>query len=162
MLTTKNLVSVHYHTGNSCYASYPPPVPLPLITCSVTQSCLILCTSWTATRQASLSFTISQSLLKLMCIKLVMPSNHLILCRIPFSSCLQSFPAAVSFPTSWLFASGAQSIGASTLVSVLPLNIQAWYPFGLSGLISLQSRDSQESSLISEFESINSSVLSFL
>ena len=53
-------------------------------------------TPWTAARQASLSITNSQSLLKLMSIELVIPPNHLILCR-PFSSCLQSFPASGSF-----------------------------------------------------------------
>ena len=59
-------------------------------------------TPWTTTcQQASLSFTVSQSLLKLMSIELVMPSNRLILCH-PFSSCLQSFPASVSFPMSRL------------------------------------------------------------
>ena len=54
---------------------------------------------------------------------------------IPFSSCLQSFPG--SFPMSRLFTSGGQSIGASA--SVLPMNIQGWFPLGLTGLISLQS-----------------------
>ena len=57
-----------------------------------------------------------------------MPSNHLILCC-PFSSCLQSFPAWWSFPMIWLFASGYQSIGASA--SVLPMNIQGWFPLGI-------------------------------
>ena len=51
-----------------------------------------------------------------------MPSNHLILC-IPFYSCPQSFPASVSFPMSWLFTSGGQSIGAPALTSVLPMNL---------------------------------------
>ena len=58
----------------------------------------------------------------------------------PFSSCPQSFPASGSFPMSWLFASGGQSIGASASASVLPKNIQGWLPLGLTGLISLQSR----------------------
>ena len=57
-----------------------------------------------------------------------------------FSSCLQSFPASRSFPVSWLFTSGGQSIGASASASVLPVNIQGWFPLGLSGLISLQSK----------------------
>ena len=57
----------------------------------------------------------------------------------PFSSCLQSFPASGSFPVSWLFASSGQSIGTSALASVLPMNIQGWFPLGLTGLISLQS-----------------------
>ena len=56
---------------------------------------------------------------------------------IPFSSWPQSFPASGSFPMSQLFTSGGQSIGAST--SVLPMNIQDWFPLGLTGLISLQS-----------------------
>ena len=55
----------------------------------------------------------------------------------PFSSCLQSFPASGSFLMSWLFTSGGQSIGAS---AVLPMNIKGWFPFGLTGLTSLQSK----------------------
>ena len=58
----------------------------------------------------------------------------------PFYCCLQSFPASRSFPMSWLFASGGQSIGASASASVLPVNIQSWFPLGLTGLISLQSK----------------------
>ena len=57
---------------------------------------------------------------------------------IPFSSHCQSFPASGSFPMSQLFASGGQSIGASASASVLPMNIQDWFPLGLTGLISLQ------------------------
>ena len=56
----------------------------------------------------------------------------------PFSFCPQYFPASESVPMSWLFASGGQSIGASA--SVLPMNIQDWFPLGLTGLISLQSK----------------------
>ena len=59
---------------------------------------------------------------------------------VPFSSCLQSFPASGSFPMSQLFAWGGQSIGASALASVLSMNIQGWFPLGLTGLISLQSK----------------------
>ena len=59
---------------------------------------------------------------------------------IPFFSCPQSFPASGSFPRSWLFASGGQSIGASASVSVLPKNIQGWFPLGLTGLISFLSK----------------------
>ena len=58
---------------------------------------------------------------------------------IPFSSCLQSFPASGSFPRSQFFASGGQSIGVSASASVLPMNIKDWFPLGLTGLISLQS-----------------------
>ena len=57
---------------------------------------------------------------------------------IPFSSCLQSFPASGSFPMIWLFASNGQSIGASA--SVLPMNIQDWFPLGWTGWISLLSK----------------------
>ena len=56
---------------------------------------------------------------------------------IPFSSCLQSFPASRSFQMSQLFTLGGQSIGVSALASVLPMNIQDWFPLGLTGLISL-------------------------
>ena len=58
---------------------------------------------------------------------------------VPFSSCFQSFPASGSFPMSQLSASGGQSIGASASASVLPMNIQDWFPLGLIGWISLQS-----------------------
>ena len=59
---------------------------------------------------------------------------------IPFSSCLQSFPASESFPVSQFFASGGQSIGVSASASVLPMNIQDWFPLGWTGWISLQSK----------------------
>ena len=59
---------------------------------------------------------------------------------VPFSSCLQSFPASVSFPMSQPFASGGQSIRASVLESALPKNIQVWFSLGLSGLISLPTK----------------------
>ena len=66
------------------------------------------------------------------------------------------------FPMSQFFASGGQSIGVSASASVLPINIQDWFPLGWTGLISLSPRDSQESSPMPRFKSINSSVLSFL
>ena len=78
---------------------------------------------------------------------------------IPFSSCPQSFPASGSFPVNQLFSSGGQSIGASASASVLPMNVQGWFPLGSTGLISLQSRNSQESSPTQQFESINSLAL---
>ena len=126
-------------------------------------SCVqLFATPWTAACQVSLSFTISQSLLKLMSIESVMPSNHLILCC-PFS-CPQSFPASGSFPMSRLFASGSQSIGASASASasVLPVNIQTWFPLGLTGSSLCCPRDSQESSPAPQFKSIHSSKLSLL
>ena len=72
-------------------------------------------------------------------ITLVSSSNHLILCR-PLLTRLQTFPASGSFPMGQFFASGGQSIGASASTSVLPMNIQDWFPLGLTGWISLQSR----------------------
>ena len=87
--------------------------------------------------QASLSLTISCSLPKFMSNELVMPSNHLILC---YTSCHRSFPASGSFPVSWLFMSGGQSIEASASASVLPKSIQGWFPLRLTGLISLLSK----------------------
>ena len=70
-----------------------------------------------AAHKASLSFTISQSLLRLMSIQVVMASNYLILCR-PLSSCPQSLPASGSLPVSWLFTSGGQSVRALASASV--------------------------------------------
>ena len=59
---------------------------------------------------------------------------------VPFSSCLQSFPASVSFPMSQFFVWGGQSIGVSASTSVLPMNTQDWCPLGWTGWISLQSK----------------------
>ena len=59
---------------------------------------------------------------------------------VPFSSCLQSFPASWSFPMSQLFASGGQSIGVSASTSVLPMNTQDWSPLGWTSWMSLQSK----------------------
>ena len=103
-------------------------------------SCVwLFATPWTAARQASLFITNSRSLLKLMSIKSVMPSNHLILCR-PLLLSPSIFPASGSFPRNQFFVSGGQSIGASASASVLPINTQDWFPLGLTGLISLQSK----------------------
>ena len=68
-----------------------------------------------------------------------MPSNLLILCC-PLLLLPSVFPGIRSFPMCWLFASGSQSIGASALASILPVNIQGWFPYGLTGLNSLQSK----------------------
>ena len=97
---------------------------------------------WTVVCQASLSFTISQSLFKLMSIESVMPSqpSHPLLPLVPLSFCLQYFPPSGSFPMSQLFTAGGQSIGISASASVLPVNIQDWFPLGWTGWISLQSK----------------------
>ena len=79
-----------------------------------------------------------------------------------FSSCLQTFPTSGSFPMSQFFASCDQGFGASASASVLPMNIQDWFPLGLTGLISLYSKGPQESSPTPQCKSINSWVLSFL
>ena len=100
----------------------------------------LFATPWTAAHQASLFFIISPRVcsnscpLSWWCHPTV--SSSVVL----FSSCLQSFPASGPFPTSQLFTSGGRSIGASALASVLPMNIQGWFPLGLTGLISLQSK----------------------
>ena len=94
---------------------------------------------WTAECQAHLSSTDSQNLLKLMSVKLVMLSNHLILCH-PFLLLPSIFPNTKVFSMSWLFASGSHSIGASASASALPINIQIWFPLGLTRLISLHSK----------------------
>ena len=85
------------------------------------------------------SLTVSRSLLKLMSVELMLPSNHLIPCC-PFSSYPQSIPASGSFPMTRLFTSGSQSIGALASAAVLPMNIQGWFPLGLTGLVSLLSK----------------------
>ena len=105
--------------------------------CSITQSHLDSATPWTEACQASLSFTISRSLIKLMSTESVTPSN---LCLPLFL--LPSIFASIRvfFQMSWLFISGGQSIGASTWTSVLPMNIQGWSPLGLTSLISLMSK----------------------
>ena len=91
---------------------------------------------WTAARQASLSITNSQTLLKIVSIDLVMPSNHLVLSH-PLLL-LSVFPSIRVFSMSCLFTAGDQSISASA--SVLLMNIQDWFPLRLTGLISLQSK----------------------
>ena len=96
---------------------------------SVTQSCLTLCNLMDRSMPG---FPILHHLLKF-------AQTHLLSrwCHPTISSCSQSFPASGSFPTSRLFASCCQSIGASASASVLPMNIQGWFHLGLTGLIFL-------------------------
>jgi len=122
-----------------------PPYPSLIIDFSSVQSlsCVrLFVTPWIAASQASLSITSSWSSPKLMSIKLVMPSSHLILCRpllllppIPPSNFSNE-----SFPMSQLFAWSGQSIGVSALASVPPENTQDWSPLEWTGWISLQSK----------------------
>ena len=118
-------------------------------------------TPWTALRQASLSVTNSCSLLKLMSIKSMMPSNHLFLCcpLLLLPSILSSIRVfssesvlCIRWPKYWSSAS----------VSVFPMNIQDRFPLGWTGLISLQSKGLSRVYPTPQFKSINSSVLSFL
>ena len=111
-------------------------------------SCVwLFVTPWTAACQASLSITNSWSLLKLMSSKLVMPSNHLILCR-PLLLLPSIFASIRVFSNELALRIRCQSTGASTSASgastsasVLPMNIQDWFPLGLTGLISLMSKE---------------------
>ena len=114
---------------------------------------------WTAARQASLSF-LSPGVCSNSC-----PSSQWCYPTISFSvvpfSHLQSFSASGSFPRSQFCASSGQSIGASASASVLPMNIQNWFPLGWTGLISLLSKElSKESSSAPQCESINCLALS--
>ena len=102
----------------------PDPTGMTLFS-SVTQSCPTLCNLMDAAPQASLSITNSWSLL-------VMPSNHLILCR-PLLLLPSIFPSISAFPVSQFFTSGGQNIGVSASASVLPMNIQDWFPLGWIG-----------------------------
>ena len=80
---------------------------------------------------------------------------------VPFSSCLQSLPASGSFQISQSFALVGQSIGVSASASILPMNIQDWFPLGWTGWISLNSKGLQDSSPTPQFNSINSLALLF-
>ena len=118
-------------------------------------------THWTLAYQASLSFTISLSLLKLMSSESVMPSNHLILCHplLLLPSIFLSIRVfsnesvlRIRWPKDWSFS-----------FSLKPsMNIEDWFPLGLTGWISCSPRDSQESSPAAQFKSISSLVFSFL
>ena len=123
----------------------------------------LFATPWTPVRQAPLSSIISQSLLKFMSIELVMPSNHLILCH-PLLLPPSVFPSIRVFSTESVLhiRYWSQSIEASTSASVLPKNIQGWFPLGLISLISCSPRDSQVSFPTPQLKSINSIALSFL
>ena len=81
---------------------------------------------------------------------------------VPFSSCLQFFPASGSFSMSWLFISGGQNIAASASASVLPVNVQGWSPLRLTSLTSLLSKGDSGVFSITKFEGINSLVFCLL
>ena len=98
----------------------------------------LFATPWTAAHQASLSITNTRSLLKLMSLESVMPSNHLILCHPLLPPSI--FPNNGSFQMNPFLTSGGQSTGVSVSASVLSINIQDWPPLGWTGWISLQSK----------------------
>ena len=98
----------------------------------------LFATPWITACQASLSITNSRSLPKPMSIESV--DSTLSSSVVPFSSCPQFFPASGSSQMSQLFTSGGQSIGISVSTSILPMNIQDWFPLGWTGWISLQSQ----------------------
>ena len=106
-------------------------------------SCIpFFATPWTAACQPPLSFTISCSLFKFLSFGSVMLSNHLILCHLflLLPSIFPSIRESITFPVSWLVTSDGQGIRVSASASALPMNIQDWFPLGLTGLISLQSK----------------------
>ena len=125
---------------------------------SVAESCLTLCDPMNCNTPGLLSITNFWNLLKLMSIESVMPSNHLILHH-PLLLPPSIFPSIRIFSNE-LFMSSGQSIGASA--SVLPMNIQDWFPLGLTGLISLLFKGLSRVSPTPQFKSINSSVPSLL
>ena len=106
---------------------------------SVTQSCLTL---WDPMDCSTPGHPVHHQLLEFIQTHVCWVVIHLTISSsvIPFSSCLQSFPASGSFPVTRFFASGGQSIGASGSASVLPMNIEDWFPLGLTDWISLQSK----------------------
>ena len=113
-----------------------------VVLCSVQLSKLVVPDSekpGTAVCQASLSTANSQSLLKLMSIESVMPSNHLILCR-PLRLPPSIFPRIRVFSKESVFHIKWPSIGVSASASVLPMNIWDWFPLGWTGWISLHSK----------------------
>ena len=115
----------------------------------------LFATSWIAAYQASLSFTISQSSIKLMSIESMMPSNHLILCH-PLFLLLSVFVASGSFLGSQLFTSGCQSIGASAWLSSFQWIFRVDFLWDWLVWSPSCPRDSQESSPTPQFKSINS------
>ena len=129
--------------------------------CSIAQSCLTLWDSWTAAHQVSLSFTISQSLLKFMSFESVMLSNHLILCC-PLLLLPSFLQASGSFPMSQLFISGRQSSGALLQHQSFQWILRVDFLSDWLGWVPCSPRDSWESSPAPQFNSINSLLPSLL
>ena len=121
----------------------------------------LFATPWIAARQASLSITNSQSSLRLTSIESVTPSSHLILCR-PLLLLPPNPPSIRVFSNESVLQLGGQSTGVSVTVSILPMNIQDWFPLGWTGWISLQSKGLSGIFPNTTVQNINSLVLSFL
>ena len=115
----------------------------------------------TAARKASLSFTVSQILLKLMSIESVMPSNCCILCC-PLLFMPSIFPSIRVFSNEMALCIRWPKYWASASASVLPMNIQGWFPLRLMIWSPCRPRDFEESSLAPKFESINFLTFSLL
>ena len=128
---------------------------------SVAHLCPTLCDLIDCSTPGLLFISNSRSLLKLMSIESVMASNHLILYH-PLLLLPSIFPSIRVFSNNQFYASGGQSIGVSASASVHPMNIQDWFPSGLTVWSPCSPRDSQESSPTPQFKSINSLALSFL
>ena len=105
----------------------------------VVQSCSTLCNPMDCSTQASLSFTISWSLLKLMSIESVMPSNHLLHCH-PLLLLPSVFPSIRVFSSKFTCRVRWLKYWSFSFSINLPMNIQDWFPLGLTGFISLQSK----------------------
>jgi len=140
-------IHTHIHMNTNCC-------------CSVPQSCLTL---WDTKDCSTPGFLVLYHLLELAQTRVHWvgePPNYLILCCPLLLPSI--FPSIRVFSNESVFASGGQSIRVSALASVLPMNTQDWSPLEWTGCISLQSKDSQESSPTPQLESINSSALSLL
>ena len=112
--------------------------PFNLFCCSVAKLCLTLCSSMHCSTPGFSVFPPSPSACSNSCPLSRWCHPTMSFSVVPFSSCLQSFPSSRSFPMGQIFITGGQIIGASA--PVLPMNIQGWFPLGLTGLISLQSK----------------------
>ena len=117
-------VTVYMSAWSKAFYSYPLVHLIKFVVAQFLSHVTLFATPWTAVSQASLSFTISRRLFKLMSIESMMSSNHLILCHLLLL--LPSiFPSITVFSNGQFFTSGGQSIGVSASASVLPMNIQS-------------------------------------
>ena len=149
-------VSCSSCTAGGFFNTEPPGKPQKVNSVQLLSRVRLFVTPSTAVHQASLSITNSCPL-SWWCYPTISSSV------IPFSSCLQSFPAPGSFPLSQFFASGGQIIGVSASASVLPMNIQDWFPLEWTGLISFQPKGLSRvfsNITIEKYQVINSSISS--